>query len=68
MPFGLATFGPTSKIAGVGMGSPRLVRIIGFLGCTQYNYIDLYKVLSSVHYVNIVPQSHNTTRESRPSQ
>ena len=23
------------KVAGVGMGSPRLARIIGFLGCTQ---------------------------------
>ena len=24
------------KVAGVGMGSPRLARIIGFLGCTQW--------------------------------
>ena len=30
------------KVAGVGMGSPRLARIIGFLGCTQL-YIDLHK-------------------------
>ena len=44
------------KVAGVGMGSPRLARIIGFLGCTQIDTmnIDLHKVLSSIHCVNIV--------------
>ena len=31
------------KVAGVGMGSPRLARIIGFLGCTQWSTQSPFK-------------------------
>ena len=43
------------KVAGVGMGSPRLVRIIGFLGCVQVllGCVQLYQKKAEMNNLNI---------------
>ena len=45
------------KVAGVGMGSPRLARIIGFLGCTQWILIYTQWILIYTQWILIYTKS-----------